>query len=33
LRNDNEGVRDNLGMIDSLRDVRRFLVELRDKLR
>jgi DNA-binding transcriptional MerR regulator len=32
LRNDNDGVRDNLGMIDSLRDVRRFLVQLRDKL-
>jgi DNA-binding transcriptional MerR regulator len=33
LRNDNEGVRDNMEMIESLRDVRRFLVELRDKLR
>jgi DNA-binding transcriptional MerR regulator len=32
LRNDNEGVRDNMALIDSLRDVRKFLVELRDKL-
>jgi DNA-binding transcriptional MerR regulator len=32
LRNDNEGVRDNMTLIDSLRDVRKFLVELRDKL-
>jgi DNA-binding transcriptional MerR regulator len=33
LRNDNEAVRDNMALIDSLRDVRKFLVELRDKLR
>jgi DNA-binding transcriptional MerR regulator len=32
LRNDTTAVRDNMELIDSLRDVRRFLVELRDKL-
>jgi DNA-binding transcriptional MerR regulator len=32
LRNDTVAVRDNMELIDSLRDVRRFLVELRDKL-
>jgi DNA-binding transcriptional MerR regulator len=32
LRNDTVAVRDNMALIDSLRDVRRFLVELRDKL-
>jgi DNA-binding transcriptional MerR regulator len=32
LRNDTGSVRDNMTLIDSLRDVRRFLVELRDKL-
>jgi DNA-binding transcriptional MerR regulator len=32
LRNETVAVRDNMELIDSLRDVRRFLVELRDKL-
>ena len=32
LRNDTVAVRDNMALIDSLRDVRKFLVELRDKL-
>jgi DNA-binding transcriptional MerR regulator len=32
LRNDNNAVKDQIEMIDSLRSVRRFLVELRDKL-
>jgi DNA-binding transcriptional MerR regulator len=32
LRNDNDSVRDKMEVIDSLRNVRKFLVELRDKL-
>jgi len=32
LRNDNSSVKDKIEMIDSLKSVRRFLVELRDKL-
>jgi DNA-binding transcriptional MerR regulator len=32
LRNDNNSVKDKIELIDSLRSVRRFLVELRDKL-
>jgi DNA-binding transcriptional MerR regulator len=32
LRNDNEAVKNNLEMLQSLREVRKFLVELRDKL-
>jgi DNA-binding transcriptional MerR regulator len=32
LRNDTTAVRDNMELIDSLRDVRRFLIELRDKI-
>jgi DNA-binding transcriptional MerR regulator len=32
LRNDNNSVKDKIEMIDSLRSVRKFLVELRDKL-
>jgi DNA-binding transcriptional MerR regulator len=32
LRNDNDSVRDKMEVIDSLRSVRNFLVELRDKL-
>jgi DNA-binding transcriptional MerR regulator len=32
LRNDNDSVRDKMEVIDSLRSVRKFLVELRDKL-
>jgi DNA-binding transcriptional MerR regulator len=32
LRNDNNSVKDQIEMIDSLRSVRKFLVELRDKL-
>src|SRR3954470_20866142 len=32
LRNDTTAVRDNIELIDSLRDVRRFLIELRDKI-
>jgi DNA-binding transcriptional MerR regulator len=33
LRNDTEAVRDKMEMIESLRRVRNFLVELREKLR
>jgi DNA-binding transcriptional MerR regulator len=32
LRNDNSDVKDKLELIDSLKSVRRFLVELREKL-
>jgi DNA-binding transcriptional MerR regulator len=32
LRNDTDSIKDNMTLIDSLRDVRKFLVELRDKL-
>jgi DNA-binding transcriptional MerR regulator len=32
LRNDNDSVRDKMEVIDSLRSVRKFLVELRDKM-
>jgi len=32
LRNDSTAVRDNIALIDSLKNVRKFLVELRDKL-
>jgi DNA-binding transcriptional MerR regulator len=32
LRNDTESVRDKMEVVDSLRNVRKFLVELRDKL-
>ena len=32
LRNDNNSVKDKIELIDSLKSVRRFLVELRDKL-
>jgi DNA-binding transcriptional MerR regulator len=32
LRNDNNSVKDKIELIDSLRTVRRFMVELRDKL-
>jgi DNA-binding transcriptional MerR regulator len=32
LRNDNESVKDKMEVIDSLRSVRKFLIELRDKL-
>ena len=32
LRNDNNSVKDKIELIDSLRSVRSFLVELRDKL-
>lgn len=32
LRNDNNSVKDKIEMIDSLKSVRRFLVELRDKI-
>ena len=32
LRNDNDSVRDKMEVIDSLRTVRNFLAELRDKL-
>lgn len=32
LRNDNSSVKDKIEFIDSLKSVRRFLVELRDKL-
>ncbi len=32
LRNDNESVKDKMEVIDSLRNVRKFLIELRDKL-
>lgn len=32
LRNDSQAVRDKMDMIESLRQVRSFLVELRDKL-
>jgi DNA-binding transcriptional MerR regulator len=32
LRNDNNAVKDKIELIDSLKSVRRFLVELRDKL-
>lgn len=32
LRNDSQDVRNKMDIIDSLRDVRKFLVELRDKL-
>ncbi len=33
LRHDTQGVRDKMEMIDSLRRVRKFLVEVREKLR
>lgn len=33
LRNDSQAVKDKMEMIDSLRSVRNFLVELREKLR
>ena len=32
LRNDNNSVRDKIELIDSLKSVRRFLVEIRDQL-
>jgi DNA-binding transcriptional MerR regulator len=32
LRNDNNSVKDKIELIDSLKSVRRFLVEMRDKL-
>ncbi len=32
LRNDSQAVKDKMEMIDSLRNVRKFLVELREKL-
>lgn len=32
LRNDSDAVRDKMNILDSLRDVRKFLIELRDKL-
>ena len=32
LRNDNNSVKDKIELIDSLKSVRRFLVELRDKI-
>jgi DNA-binding transcriptional MerR regulator len=32
LRNDSQAVKDKMEMLDSLRDVRKFLIELRDKL-
>jgi len=32
LRNDSQAVKDKMEMLDSLRNVRRFLVELREKL-
>ncbi|HRJ28426.1 MAG TPA: MerR family transcriptional regulator [Cyclobacteriaceae bacterium] len=32
LRNDNNSVKDKIELIDSLKNVRRFLVELRDQL-
>ncbi|HYG02627.1 MAG TPA: MerR family transcriptional regulator [Chryseosolibacter sp.] len=32
LRNDSDSVRDKMDILDSLKDVRKFLVELRDKL-
>lgn len=32
LRNDTDSIKDNMSLIDSLRNVRKFLVELRDKL-
>lgn len=32
LRNDNNSVKDKIEMIDSLKSIRRFLVELRDKI-
>ena len=32
LRNDNNSVKDKVELIDSLKSVRRFLIELRDKL-
>jgi DNA-binding transcriptional MerR regulator len=32
LRNDTQAVRDKMEMLDSLRNVRKFLVELREKL-
>lgn len=32
LRNDNNSVKDKIELIDSLKSVRRFMVELRDKL-
>lgn len=32
LKNDSQAVKDKMEMIDSLRNVRKFLVELRDKL-
>jgi DNA-binding transcriptional MerR regulator len=32
LRNDNSAVKDKIEMIDSLKSVRRFLIELREKL-
>ena len=32
LRNDSDAVRDKMDILDSLKDVRKFLIELRDKL-
>ncbi len=32
LRNDNNSVKDKIELIDSLKSIRRFMVELRDKL-
>ena len=32
LRNDSQAIKDKIEMVDSLRNVRRFLVELREKL-
>jgi DNA-binding transcriptional MerR regulator len=32
LRNDSQAIKDKMEMVDSLRNVRRFLVELREKL-